>query len=1005
MEGDLTSNMGTYSPEAGIIPRTLYRLFHTLELSRDEYSVHASFVELYNEELRDLLSNDAPQPLGGGANSTGLRMYEDSKGRGVVIQGLEDTPMKDAEHGLALLRKGSQKRQIAATKCNESSSRSHSVFSLTIHIKETTSKGEDVLRTGKLNLVDLAGSENIGRSGAENKRAREAGMINQSLLTLGRVINALVEKSSHVPYRESKLTRLLQESLGGRTKTCIIATVSSEKNNMEETLSTLDYALRAKSIRNRPEVNQRMTRAALIKEYVHEIERLKGDLLASREKNGIYLSPESWTLMQDEHELVKGQVEELRRNGEVVESKMISLKEQFEQNMQLLIKRDNEIKNVKAEFKEKEEEFQQIKPRMDELRKAEAEERILREAYMRNEKKLNSIAVDLQNVVKESTGDVNGLFAKLDRKTKVEKRNRDLIVECQASLTSMSNQLEARVIEFASNQDQFTLDLSAQLQEFRQREEDKLKNNREFVFERINELQALAKESGEEQKSNKRSVDGLVDDIRKKTEALVSVAEDRNEELRQVCQRLTMKVVQSNKESLVQVKQSMEEMADMLLISLRYSRDQLTQDRKSLEDVQSITQDAMQKELTKTKEQNTRLQMLLQDEKEKSNTMREKLIKNIGQMLVNFTQERQDSIEMAFTEIQQNNNASHDQIQVFTQSHAIKVESLLDSNRTWKENIKEREKAAKAQKIRFEAGVNQGNSQLEVEMQSVAIEICGGSSGALQDLQETIKDVQGDSIKMRETMESARQAQEKQLEEMKSSAEEGYSTIEGELQSTLEDVQETCEGVVEGVQDHCAVGSAFLQESVTQIISLRDNTRDYLSSKIQSDVPTNSTPQKREYHGIRARWSLVSSNRRKALLQERKRKLANDENGSSGSISVAFTDESDSNQEEEVVESERDGRGGGGFYSDFHDDEDLADETLTKDRIAEAKRPIKRASIAISHHHHHHQAPPSSIPLRETNSNRLSMARGGGGSNNNISKTRQPSGLPQMGSTAKRQRH
>jgi kinesin family protein 11 len=412
MEGDLTSNMGTYSPEAGIIPRTLYRLFHTLELSRDEYSVHASFVELYNEELRDLLSNEAPQPLGGGANSAGLRMYED-KGKGVVIQGLEDTPMKDAEHGLALLRKGSQKRQIAATKCNESSSRSHSVFSLTIHIKETTSKGEDVLRTGKLNLVDLAGSENIGRSGAENKRAREAGMINQSLLTLGRVINALVEKSSHVPYRESKLTRLLQESLGGRTKTCIIATVSSERNDMDETLSTLDYALRAKSIRNRPEVNQKMTRAALIKEYVHEIERLKGDLLASREKNGIYLSPESWTLMQDEHEGAKAQVEELRRNGEVVESKMISLKEQFEQNMQLLIKRENETKSVKAEYKEKEEEMQRFMSKMNELKRAEKEERTLREAYMESEKRLHSIAADLHGVAKESRVDVEGLFAKL----------------------------------------------------------------------------------------------------------------------------------------------------------------------------------------------------------------------------------------------------------------------------------------------------------------------------------------------------------------------------------------------------------------------------------------------------------------------------------------------------------------------------------------------------------------------------------------------------------------
>jgi kinesin family protein 11 len=147
-----------------------------------------------------------------------------------------------------------------------------------VHLKETTELGEDMLRVGKLNLVDLAGSESIGRSGAENKRAREAGMINQSLLTLGRVINSLVERSQHIPYRESKLTRLLIVSLGGRTKTCIIATIGPAKSSLEESLSTLDYANKAKSIHNKPQVNQMMTKKALIKEYCEEIERLKGDL-------------------------------------------------------------------------------------------------------------------------------------------------------------------------------------------------------------------------------------------------------------------------------------------------------------------------------------------------------------------------------------------------------------------------------------------------------------------------------------------------------------------------------------------------------------------------------------------------------------------------------------------------------------------------------------------------------------------------------------------------------
>eukprot|EP00878_Enallax_costatus_P040692 GHUV01047041.1.p1 GENE.GHUV01047041.1~~GHUV01047041.1.p1 ORF type:complete len:122 (+),score=37.44 GHUV01047041.1:261-626(+) len=121
-------------------------------------------------------------------------------------------------------------------------------------MKETTPEGEDVIKIGKLNLVDLAGSENISRSGAKDGRAREAGNINQSLLTLGRVITALVEHSGHIPYRDSKLTRLLRDSLGGKTKTCIIATIAPSVQCVEETISTLDYAHRAKNIRNRPEV-------------------------------------------------------------------------------------------------------------------------------------------------------------------------------------------------------------------------------------------------------------------------------------------------------------------------------------------------------------------------------------------------------------------------------------------------------------------------------------------------------------------------------------------------------------------------------------------------------------------------------------------------------------------------------------------------------------------------------------------------------------------------------
>ena len=223
MEGDLTPELGTFSPGAGIIPRTLHRLFDMLEDLATEYAVRCSYVELYNETLRDLNASPsgsqadaAPLPksgrasaLPGGAPKTEgpveLKLYDDK--RGVVILGLEETLITNAAEGIAVLKRGSERRQVAATNCNDQSSRSHAIFTIQVHVKETASVGgtaggsEDILRTGKLHLVDLAGSESVGRSGAKDSRAREAGMINQSLLTLGRVINALVDNSPHVPYR------------------------------------------------------------------------------------------------------------------------------------------------------------------------------------------------------------------------------------------------------------------------------------------------------------------------------------------------------------------------------------------------------------------------------------------------------------------------------------------------------------------------------------------------------------------------------------------------------------------------------------------------------------------------------------------------------------------------------------------------------------------------------------------------------------------------------------
>ncbi|KAI8332224.1 P-loop containing nucleoside triphosphate hydrolase protein [Chlamydoabsidia padenii] len=275
MEGNLDQR----TKDSGVIPRVIDNLFELLEAKGTEYSVKVSLLELYNEELRDLLNPTNHQ------QGRQIKIYEDKVGSGVIIHGVDEKFIQNAEEGLDVLRAGIKYRKSIPGK-------------------------EDVFRVGKLNLVDLAGSENINRSGAELARAREAGMINQSLLTLGRVINHLVEHSSHIPYRESKLTRLLKDSLGGKTRTCIIATVSIAKLNQEEIISTLDYANRAKNIRNRPEANQPANRNIHIRDLELKIEQLKADLQASYEKNGVYMTQKSYDALKEENQALKDSVKD-----------------------------------------------------------------------------------------------------------------------------------------------------------------------------------------------------------------------------------------------------------------------------------------------------------------------------------------------------------------------------------------------------------------------------------------------------------------------------------------------------------------------------------------------------------------------------------------------------------------------------------------------------------------------------------------------------------------------
>ncbi|XP_037086558.1 kinesin-like protein KIF3A [Pollicipes pollicipes] len=251
----------------GIIPNSFAHIFgHISKAAGDtKFLVRVSYLEIYNEEVRDLLGKVQSQRL----------EVKERPDVGVYVKDLSAFVVNNADDMDKIMTLGNKNRSVGATNMNEHSSRSHAIFTTTVERSERGLDGQNHVRVGKLHLVDLAGSERQSKTGATGQRLKEATKINLSLSTLGNVISALVDgKSTHVPYRNSKLTRLLQDSLGGNSKTVMIANAGPADYNYDETLSTLRYANRAKSIKNSAKINED-PKDALLRQFQKEIEELR----------------------------------------------------------------------------------------------------------------------------------------------------------------------------------------------------------------------------------------------------------------------------------------------------------------------------------------------------------------------------------------------------------------------------------------------------------------------------------------------------------------------------------------------------------------------------------------------------------------------------------------------------------------------------------------------------------------------------------------------------------
>mgnify|MGYP006093823933 CR=1 FL=1 len=344
--GKTYSMMGVEG-DLGLIPRLNVSLFENLQKTstkNHDYFITVSYLEIYNEVIKDLLNpSDAHLKI---------REHPDM---GIYVEGLAEIKASGPGDIEKFIEQGNKVRTVAETKMNARSSRSHSCFTIRISQKTVEELDGGVTRESKLdsklNLVDLAGSERAGKTGAQGQQLKEAGAINLSLSALGNVINSLAKskKGHHIPYRDSKLTRLLQESLGGNARTVMIATLSPADDNYDESLSTLQYASRAKKIQNKAKKNEDVNEK-VIRELKTEIDDLRAQLAAYAEGKPL---PTSGGKADDEI------IEEYQRKMAILEKakkesweEKEKLSKQFEEERKKILENENHIRDVMQTVKE-----------------------------------------------------------------------------------------------------------------------------------------------------------------------------------------------------------------------------------------------------------------------------------------------------------------------------------------------------------------------------------------------------------------------------------------------------------------------------------------------------------------------------------------------------------------------------------------------------------------------------------------------------------------------------
>ncbi|GAA5898890.1 uncharacterized protein JCM6883_003461 [Sporobolomyces salmoneus] len=932
MEGDLGVNGATFREEAGIVPRCLYYLFDRLAKlgsnsggeggDKGEWTVKVSYLELYNEELRDLNSkeenkdlplkiyDESPSSSNSNSNSSSYNNKSSSSSSssrdsnsttgtgGVRIEGLEETFINDAEEGLEVLRRGSMRRISASTNMNERSSRSHSIFTIIVSLRDPSSSssstssssssptpgGGGLLKVGKLNLVDLAGSENVARSGARDGRAREAGRINVSLLALGRVINSLSDREQglsgaggekgHIPYRESKLTRLLQDSLGGNTKTSIIATISP--TSYEETCSTLNYALQATRIQNKPEPNRKIGRDVVLNQVLGELGRCKADLKAARSEEGYYLSRQSFEEFESERQSFQSSLKnhlQTLTSYEILKTELSSTRDQLEQNVRALSRTKETLKRTQDDLGEREDELEGLRRELEEVRVENEKLKCLGEAWEKSRKGWKEDAEDARVEVK-------GLREKLARKTWVEETNLGVFRETEEEIGTNTSKINRQTKELQTNQEKFVKSLSSSLEEFSERQTSRFEENESLIAKSLEGISKGIENVVKGERGTREESMRFREIVEASCKTLFGKIQERERILSQEQEQLSRQL----RTELTRHEQETSQLVDALVLPIQSLHSdctqRLAQDSTLLSTLQQQELSSLSAENASLKQLVSRLSSNFASEQSHLASEHASLLSLLSNSLSQLTERRQKMLDETFALVEEKVGETIETKEKGVKERTEGMKALGEGREFVRRAMDER--LGEAEKVREEGGKNFSTSiDLIKQLEALQTE---SSMKARTDQTRLLRNaasfVSQQSAIQRSNEARSRKEEDQNVRVLVDRTGDILSGWTRSNEKVHSDVSQSHLSTIRTLATYSSHSTSSLSTLSQLSSNLSHSLSSTLSTRLLRDVPTQMTPQPRTHDPIDRLLPLVdldSTDRQgvmETLLRERDRDIA-----------------------------------------------------------------------------------------------------------------------------------